>query len=298
MGNNTIAFSVVVTVLNELESIEPLLSSLFTQTLLPDEIVIVDAGSTDGTIDKIKQFHQQKPSVPVRLLVKPGTNRSLGRNLGIKAARNNFIAVTDAGCVAHKDWLAQLAHRFENETVDSVAGFYQATAVQEKEKVFSWFMAVQPEDLDPTSFLPSSRSLAFTKQAWTNAGMYPEQLDTCEDLVFAKALTQQGTLRVAANARVEWAMPKTILAYFKQISGYAKGDVQARYWPHLKKHGLVWLRYFVFAVYPLLLLVYPLWPMLKHRKRITTIAQALWLVPVQVITDLAIMWGGLRGLWC
>jgi glycosyltransferase involved in cell wall biosynthesis len=298
MGSHTIAFSVVVTVLNEHESIDSLMSSLVSQMLLPDEIVVVDAGSTDGTIEKIKQFGKQHTAIGVHLMVMPGVNRSQGRNVGIKAARNDHIAVTDAGCVARKDWLAQLAAGFKKEHIDTVAGFYQATAVQEIEKIFSWFMAVQPEQLDSQTFLPSSRSLAFTKKIWLESGKYPEHLNTCEDLVFAQSLKHHGHMNVASKAIVDWIMPRTMRAYFKQISGYAKGDVQARYRPHLKKHGLVWLRYILFAVYPLFLLVYPLWPILKHRKRITNLTQALWLVPVQVITDLAIMWGGLRGLRC
>ena len=40
------------------------------------------------------------------------------------------------------------------------------------------------DEIRPESFLPSSRSVAFTKAAWQAAGGYPEWLDYCEDLIF------------------------------------------------------------------------------------------------------------------
>ena len=45
--------SLVITIRNEEKSIEGLLDSILNQTKQPDQIVIVDGGSTDGTINKI-----------------------------------------------------------------------------------------------------------------------------------------------------------------------------------------------------------------------------------------------------
>ncbi|MGN6359191.1 MAG: glycosyltransferase family 2 protein, partial [Thermomicrobiales bacterium] len=43
--------SLVITVLNEAASLEPLLASIAAQTCPPAEIIVVDGGSTDGTLD-------------------------------------------------------------------------------------------------------------------------------------------------------------------------------------------------------------------------------------------------------
>jgi glycosyltransferase involved in cell wall biosynthesis len=297
MGNH-LEFSVVVTVLNEAGSVEPLLHSLVNQTLQPREIVIVDAGSNDGTIEKIIAFKHNEADVVITVFEELRVNRSKGRNYGIKKARYAHIAVTDAGCVADKDWLLNLSSGFASPKVQTVAGFYKVVAINQLERVFSWFLAVTPDVLNTNTFLPSSRSIAFTKQAWDQVGGYPEELITCEDLIYARNLTRLGTMVVKPDALVTWNMPHTFYAFFNQVAGYAAGDVEARYRPHLKKHGLIWLRYLLFVIYPLFLLIYPFWPILKHRKRITNVAQAIWLVPVQVVTDVAIMWGGLRGLRC
>jgi glycosyltransferase involved in cell wall biosynthesis len=100
--------SVVVTVYNERSNIRRLLASLAQQTRPPDEIVICDGGSTDGTADVIRGFvcaHGDNLP-PLRLLVEPGANISRGRNLAIAAAHGPIIAVTDSGVRLSAGWLA------------------------------------------------------------------------------------------------------------------------------------------------------------------------------------------------
>ena len=48
--------SVICTVLNEGESIKGLLDSLAAQTRLPDEIIFVDGGSRDNTVDILNSY--------------------------------------------------------------------------------------------------------------------------------------------------------------------------------------------------------------------------------------------------
>ena len=51
--------TLVVTVFNEIGSIESFLDSVLKQTKLPDEFTIVDGGSTDGTVNAIKSFQKK-----------------------------------------------------------------------------------------------------------------------------------------------------------------------------------------------------------------------------------------------
>ena len=48
-------FSIIIPVLNEMKNIQNFLESLYTQTVTPDEIIIADGWSTDGTYDFLKK---------------------------------------------------------------------------------------------------------------------------------------------------------------------------------------------------------------------------------------------------
>lgn len=243
--------SVCTTVFNEEDNISKLLDSLLVQSKKPAEIVIVDGGSTDKTVEIIR--HYQKKDNRIKLLVEK-CSRSRGRNLGVEIAKNEIIAMTDAGCVACPDWLMKLVEPFNIEIFSSqphfdpgsyrhefskkkyssigvVAGFYSMTALNAASKAMSVFMGVQPDDFD-VSFLPSTRSTAFKKSVWEKIGGFPENItDTAEDTVFNYKLIKNGVKIVRVkNAIVEWGMPETIINFQLSIFNYAKGDAKSGIW--------------------------------------------------------------------
>src|SRR5690554_5630759 len=104
--------SVIITVYNEAKAIDRLLTSLAAQTRVPDEIVICDGGSRDGTVAQIEAWAAQS-SISVKVIVEPGVNISRGRNLAIAAARGPVIAATDAGVRLDPTWLEHLVAPWE-----------------------------------------------------------------------------------------------------------------------------------------------------------------------------------------
>src|SRR3990167_7908357 len=98
--------SLISTVLNEEETVENLFNSITAQTKNPDEIIIVDGGSTDNTLSVISnfQFPISNKKIKVRTLVRRG-NRSVGRNEAINNATGDIILCTDAGNTLNKNWV-------------------------------------------------------------------------------------------------------------------------------------------------------------------------------------------------
>lgn len=234
--------SVICTVLNEGESIKRLLDSLVAQTRQPDELVFVDGGSTDNTVNVINSYRDR---LPLRVKVEPGANISRGRNIAIAAAAGPIIAGTDAGVRLSATWLAELISPFEADSqTQVVAGFFEPDVQTPFEIAMGATVLPRLNDINPQSFLPSSRSIAFVKSAWQEAGGYPEWLDYCEDLIFDLNLkTVVGSFAFAPKA-VAFFKPRTSLrAFYKQYYLYARGDGKADLWR--KRHAIRYGTYLI-----------------------------------------------------
>ena len=122
--------SLVTTFRNEEDGIENFLDSIFGQSRLPDELVLVDGGSSDRTLSLVEEYTAREVrGVPVRLIVDRGSNISAGRNRGIREASHEVLAVTDAGCSLEKDWLQCIVTPIERDPgIDIVAGSYRVDA--------------------------------------------------------------------------------------------------------------------------------------------------------------------------
>ncbi|HEX8219401.1 MAG TPA: glycosyltransferase [Chloroflexia bacterium] len=238
--------SLIMTVRNEAASIARLLDSVLAQTLQPDEVVIADGGSTDGTQEVISSYMDR---LPVRLLALPGANISEGRNAAIRNARYDIIAATDAGVRLEPGWLAALVGPLleEGDAVDVVSGFFLPDPQTPFEVAMGATVLPALEEIDPATFLPSSRSVAFRKAAWEAVGGYPEWLDYSEDLVFDLRLKESGyRFRFAPEARVHFRPRSNLRAFFLQYYRYARGDGKADLWR--KRHAI---RYATYIVGPL-----------------------------------------------
>ncbi len=218
--------SVVATVLNEYGSLPGWLNGLAAQTRLPDECLIVDGGSTDGTLELLSST--QLP-FPIRILSAPGANISTGRNIGIASASGDVVAITDAGTVAEPDWLASLIAPFElSPNVDVSAGFFRPETPDRWTYALAAATLPDAEEIDEDRFLPSSRSVA-VRRRWFEAGFsYPEWLDYCEDLVFDLQLRRAGARQVTARDAIVRFMPRRgPRSFFRQYYAYARGDGKA-----------------------------------------------------------------------
>lgn len=285
--------SLVITTKNDPHGLSRLLNSLTHQTTKPTQIIITEAGEHKTTKQIIKPYIK---SLQITLIETLGANRSTGRNIAIQKAKYSLIVVTDAGCEAKPDWLEKITEPLVKRKADVVAGFYRATGSTFFAQCLIPFVAVLPDQLKKDTYLPSSRSLAFTKDAWRKVGGYPENLDYCEDLIFARNLKARTTLTVEPNAIVIWPQTTSPIKYFKQIFHYATGDVQAGYTPHLKKIAIKFLLYGLFLFFPFVFLLYLTWPIKKHYRRINHPLAIIYLPLIQLETDVAILAGTIYSL--
>ena len=227
--------SLVTTFLNEQASIGEFLESVKAQTRPPDEVVLVDGGSRDRTVETVRQAVGDDPRF--RLIEKPG-NRSVGRNAGIETATGAIIAVTDAGCRLDAHWLEYIVAPLEADAAVGVAsGYYAPDARTLLEQAVAAATVRTAGEENPETFLPSSRSVAFRKATWRKAGGYPEHQKYNEDTPFDLRMKAAGA-RFAFEPRavVHWRQHPSLWRVFRQFYGYAVGDAQERIWfPHYTK---------------------------------------------------------------
>ena len=229
--------SLIATVLNAGDHVGGFLASIAAQTRVPDEIVIVDGGSTDGTLAALRAADG------ITLIEEPGANISRGRNLAIAGSAHEAIVVADADCTYGPEWLAALVAPLEagadvamgwtEPIVDSLLGAC----------VSSLGLPLAPDEVDPATFMPSARSVAFRREAIDAVGGYPEWLAIGEDMwVNHRWRERSMQMRFAPGAVAGWRPRGSLGAIWTQYVRYARGDGQAGMYP--ERHAL---RFAVYA---------------------------------------------------
>jgi len=126
--------SCVVPVFNGEPYVGEALESIRAQTYRPLEIIVADDGSTDGTAAVVRGYGE-----PVRYLWQPNAGPAAARNLGLRAARGEFVAFLDADDLWHPEKLGRQMARFQARPdldlcVTHVQNFWVPELIEEAER--------------------------------------------------------------------------------------------------------------------------------------------------------------------
>lgn len=238
--------SLIATIYNERESIEPFLESVVSQTVLPLEFIVVDAGSTDGTLDVIGEYSRKHPWIKVYVI--PGIDIGRGRNEAIRRARGSIIAVIDAGCVLDKHFLERITKPILEGSADVVVGAYEPIARNDFELFQGAVVVVPKEKIPERPSRWSAHSIAFRREVWEAVGGYPP-FRAGEDTLFNLKIVESG-FRVVfePNAVVRWYMRPSWRAFFRQFYRYGYGDAKAGNLWRMKMNLLMVVGFWVYGV--------------------------------------------------
>ncbi len=198
MHRNSLPISLVIPIRNESETLDYLFDSLNKLFVIPGEIIFVDTGSTDGSVNKIKQWINQTEIV-VNLIQKSGAYPGAARNAGVDHAKEEWIAFLDAGIIPKPDWLNALwLCRIENNSmlVYGCCRFSSQTFIGQMLCAISY----GTKKLIPV--LPAS---LFHRGLFQRFGMFQEFLRAGEDIKWKNTLQNEGIdLLVSQKAIVEY----------------------------------------------------------------------------------------------
>lgn len=124
--------SVVIPTHNEEKRIANCLEALEKNTRKPGEIILVDGGSEDQTVQKAS-------SLGVKVINNPRQHAAAGRNIGIEAAEGEIIAFTDADCLPETTWIESIHQAFQDKALDGLGGHVEPADPENEYEAF-WGM--------------------------------------------------------------------------------------------------------------------------------------------------------------
>ncbi|TFG70937.1 MAG: glycosyltransferase [Methanomassiliicoccus sp.] len=220
--------SVVLNLLNEKRHIRDLLDSLVTQEG-PFEIVIVDAGSCDGTVEIIKKYMAKHPEI--RLFHHPGT-RGESTNFGLAQTKGEAIATTGGDCIANPFWLNELRRSLaEFDIVAGKAiniGYHAFEDLERVELYHNGFDVSYP-----------SANMAWKKLVMDTVNGFDEWFITAEDIdLNFRAVSSGFTLGYNDDAIIYHRTKGSFIGFFKQAFWNGWGRKQLT-----MKYGNLWSSY-------------------------------------------------------
>ncbi|MDQ3068755.1 MAG: glycosyltransferase family 2 protein [Acidobacteriota bacterium] len=229
--------AVVIPCRNEAQSICALLDALLTQGRRPDETVVVDDASTDGTAGVIGKWASANADLPITVVTGSGRGAGAAMNTGITAARASVVVRLDGHCRPARNYIEQCLLTLGNQpNVGVVGGVWQiepgatTTAAHGIAAVLSHPMgsggaayrrAGDPRKSQEPSTVDTVPFGAFRRSLWESVGGFDESLLRNQDYDFNHRVRLRG-LDVVLNPAIVsvYRARPTLSALARQYFGY------------------------------------------------------------------------------
>lgn len=264
--------SVVITTLNDGDTVEACVRSIFNQSYHNFELILVDAKSPDGTYAKAmdleelsKHFKNCKRYLPISA---DANSPAKGRNLGVKMASGSVIAFTDGDCIAQPNWLANLVrhlsrksgivggpniirHRRESKMLDAIDRVLATPLGSGGSPQFCRINQIRE-----VQYVPAC-NMAIDKRLFDDIGGFDENLRYNEDTDLCSRIRKKGySITYVPQSIVDHFMGvESLLAFSKFIYKYGseKGKNLSTNRKHLSKFNVLSLIFIL--TYVLLILI-------------------------------------------
>jgi len=229
--------SVVVCAFNAERTMDKCLASLKELNYPNYEVVVVNDGSTDRTLEISRRYDN------VRIIDQENQGLSAARNAGIMAAKGEIVAFTDSDCEADPDWLTYLVAKILSSNLSAVGG---PNLSPPEDTLVPSCVAVSPGG--PTYVLLSDEvaehiagcNMAFRREALLEISGFDALFRAAaDDVDLCWRLQNAGYTIGFCPAAVVWHYRRnTISAYINQQRGYGKAEALV-YFKHPYRFNLL-----------------------------------------------------------
>jgi glycosyltransferase involved in cell wall biosynthesis len=269
--------SVIIPALNEEKYVGRCLESIFNLNYPGSnyEVIVVDNGSTDKTIDIAKKYG-------VKIFVKPKVSIAALRNFGAKQSRGDILAFIDSDCEAEKEWLNKAVKNLKKVDVtgNEPLAPKNGTVIQ-KAWEFHYNRNRKKEEYI------SSGSIIMKKETFDILNGFNESLRTDEDYDFCERLKLKGKsiYKDKSITVIHNKSPKNICCFFKKEVWHGKEMPKFM----LKRKSIILSNTYMFAfIYLTILILIAVSIIIRNNYFLFTLLTILFLIPLilSLITNL------------
>lgn len=232
--------TVVVPVFNGGKTIRATIEHLLRQSLRPNEIIVVDDGSTDDTAEVLQSFGSR-----IKVKSKSNGGPASARNAGIRSSTGTLIAFTDSDCLPDEKWLQEIVKGFYGQNIAGVGGMVCGASdglISEYVDLHRWMNPRYGANGTVVELITANA--CFRRNVLVQANSFDERFRGAggEDTELSIRLRSIGyDLTSVESAIVRHHHKRTFRGYFKNIANHGEGQyVLERLWPEQKwlpEHG-------------------------------------------------------------
>jgi len=190
--------SVILLTKNSALTVQKSIESILLQTHRPDEVVVIDGNSCDGTLELVKKY-------PVKLVTEPGLGFGYARNLGVKNASGDIVFFLDSDCYAEPYWIENALHHLNSNL--EIVGVTGQTRLWNTESAIARFLAhvggrtSMPHERRFVKIAPTM-NLALRREVIDDVGGFDETMIRCEDTDLTYKISQKHKILYAPNVMI------------------------------------------------------------------------------------------------
>ncbi|MHA2033326.1 MAG: glycosyltransferase family 2 protein [Candidatus Kariarchaeaceae archaeon] len=234
--------SIIVPAHNEEKVIESTVKTLLEANYSKKEIIIIDDGSTDGTVDKVRPYSNLGL---ISIISRPKGGKALALNTGISYSNGEIVIVIDADSIVPRDAVTRIISCFQDSDVVAASGNVKVgnrknliTKLQSLEYIREINLRRRAFDLLNTIYVVPGAIGAFRKKIFSRVGFYDKDTVTEDMDLTLKFLKTKGKILFDSSAISFTEAPENLKGWVQQRRRWYGGTLQT-----ILKHRTAWWRH-------------------------------------------------------